>query len=321
MSAEMDRRYHPSVEQLELASAMSESLQEILPLARLHASSQETASVWQNLDDLGIFKMALSEAQGGSGLGVVEEALIVMVLGARLASPAILATIAAAPKCAVLEGLLGHRTAAAYQREGRCVLLAEPKADLMLLRDPRGAALYHWPAAALKLIDDQLWLSSLREATDLGDALARFNDADLRRVRLIDAAALAGMAQATLDMSVAYAGVREQFGRPIGSFQAIKHHCANMAIRARGARDQTMFAAVALDEVRDDAELQVECALFVAGTAALENAAKNIQIHGGLGFSDEADPHLYLKRAQLHIAIAGGLDAALTRIATVKGVW
>src|SRR3546814_1614186 len=112
------------------------------------------------------------------------------------------------------------------------------------------------------------------------------------RLRLIDAAALAGIAQAALQMGVDYAGLREQFGRPIGTFQAVKHHCANMAIAARCARDQVSFAAVAIDEGRADAALQVESALFVAGTAAIENAGKNIQIHGGIGFSDEADPHL-----------------------------
>jgi alkylation response protein AidB-like acyl-CoA dehydrogenase len=117
---------------------------------------------------------------------------------------------------------------------------------------------------------------------------------------------------------VAYAGIREQFGRPIGSFQAVKHHCANMAIAARCARDQTTFAAVAIDEERPDAQLQVECAYLIAATAALENAGKNIQIHGGMGFSDEADPHLFLKRAQLLIAIAGGLEAATSRIANIK---
>jgi alkylation response protein AidB-like acyl-CoA dehydrogenase len=119
-------------------------------------------------------------------------------------------------------------------------------------------------------------------------------------------------------MAVAYAGVREQFGRPIGTFQAIKHHCANMVVAARCARDQTNFAAVAFDDERPDAALQVECALLVAGSAALDNAGKNIQIHGGMGFSDEADPHLFLKRAQLLLALAGGLDAANVRVASLQ---
>jgi alkylation response protein AidB-like acyl-CoA dehydrogenase len=158
----------------------------------------------------------------------------------------------------------------------------------------------------------------LSEVTGLGAPLARFDAAQLLRLRLIDAAALAGMADAALEMAVAYAKSREQFGRPIGSFQAVKHHCANMVVAARCARDQVLFAAVAIDEDREDAALQTECALHVAGAAALDNAGKNIQIHGGIGFSDEADPHLILKRAQLQLAIAGGLEAATMRIADIK---
>jgi alkylation response protein AidB-like acyl-CoA dehydrogenase len=164
-------------------------------------------------------------------------------------------------------------------------------------------------------------VAPLSRESQLGEPLARFDPHQLLRLRLIDAAALAGIAQAALDMAVAYAGVRSQFGRPIGSFQAVKHHCANMAIAARCARDQTSFAAVAVDEGRVDAVLQVECALFVAGTAALEAAGKNIQIHGGMGFSDEADPHLLLKRAQLLLAVAGGLEAANERIANIQAGW
>src|SRR3546814_17584827 len=86
-------------------------------------------------------------------------------------------------------------------------------------------------------------------------------------------------------------------------------------------RDQVSFAAVAIDEGRADAALQVESALFVAGTAAIENAGKNIQNPGGIGFSDEADPHLLLKRAQVLIAVAGGLAAANVRIETPKNEW
>jgi alkylation response protein AidB-like acyl-CoA dehydrogenase len=119
-------------------------------------------------------------------------------------------------------------------------------------------------------------------------------------------------------MAVAYAKVREQFGRPIGSFQAVKHHCANMAIAARSARDQVTFAAIAIDDGREDAALQVECALLTAGEAALENAGKNIQIHGGIGFSDEADPHLILKRTRVLLALAGGLEAAVNRISDLE---
>jgi alkylation response protein AidB-like acyl-CoA dehydrogenase len=69
-----------------------------------------------------------------------------------------------------------------------------------------------------------------------------------------------------------------------------------------------------MDDRRDDARLQIESALFVAASAALGNCAKNIQIHGGIGFSDEAAPHRLLKRARVLVEIAGGLEPALARI-------
>jgi len=181
------------------------------------------------------------------------------------------------------------------------------------VRSEEGAALFQRPSSS-RIIDQKLWSSRLLEAAALGEAQAQADPAQTLRLRLLDAAALAGLAKAALEMAVGYAGMREQFGRPIGSFQAVKHHCANMALSSRLACDQVSFAAVAIDDAREDAALQVESALFVAGSAALDNAGKNIQIHGGIGFSDEADPHRLLKRARLLIQIAGGLEDAIIRV-------
>ena len=319
---EAETRYHPSTEQRALASTMDESLVDLLPLSRLHTSHNEDAKTWTGLDEIGIFGIGVSEEDGGSGLGAVEEALIVTGLGRRLAAPGVLATVGAAHS--QLRELRGRRVAAAYQRGDRIIIVQDAEADFLLLRDHRrGTALYKWDSCSPRPVDGRLWLAELCEtdAASLGEPLVRFGDLQVTRLRLIDAAALAGIAETVLETSVAYAGVREQFGRPIGSFQAVKHHCANMAIAARCARDQTNFAAVALEEGRNDAQLQVECALFIAGSAALENAGKNIQIHGGIGFSDEADPHLFLKRTQLLLAIAGGLEAASRRIANTNANW
>jgi alkylation response protein AidB-like acyl-CoA dehydrogenase len=321
---EAETRYHPSADQMALASTIDESLAALLPLSRLHVSHEEQAETWSSLDEIGVFGITASEDQGGSGLGATEEALIVMALGRRVAAPAVLATIGAAHAGQALPTtgaarFRGRRVAAGYRHRGRIIMIEDAAADLVLVRDTQDAALYELVPCVSRAIDNRLWLAGLSEVSGLGEPAARYETAQLLRLRLIDAAALAGISQAALDMSVAYAGVRTQFGRPIGSFQAVKHHCANMAIAARCARDQTSFAAVALDEGRADAALQVECALFVAGSAALDNAGKNIQIHGGIGFSDEADPHLFLKRTQLLLAIAGGLEAANGRIAAIKG--
>jgi alkylation response protein AidB-like acyl-CoA dehydrogenase len=250
-----------------------------------------------------------------------------MALGRQLAAPSVLATMGAAHAAplAGAAGLRGRpmpaaRIAAGLRRRDRIVLVADDAADLVLVRAPAAAVVHAAGSVAARPLDSRLWLAELSECASLGEPVARFDDAGLLRLRLIDAAALAGVAAAALDMGVSYATVREQFGRPIGSFQAVKHHCANMAIAASCARDQVSFAAVAVDDKRGDAALHVECALWVAGSAALENAGKNIQIHGGIGFSDEADPHLLLKRAQLLITLAGGLEAANRRIAEA-GSW
>lgn len=319
---ECETRYHPSADQLSLAGTIEESVVPLLPLARLHASAEESAEVWSSLEDIGIFGITTPEDQGGSGLGAVEEALIAMTLGRRLAAPAVLATMGAA-HAAPLRGLelKSKRIAAGYRRGTRIVVVENAGCEFVLLRDADRAAVYATGSHAARTLDRKLWLASLREYVSVGEPVASFTAASLLRLRLIDAAALSGIAQAALDMGVAYAGIREQFGRPIGTFQAVKHHCANMAIAASCARDQTAFAAVALDDLRADAAMQVESALLVAGKAAVDNAGKNIQIHGGIGFSDEADPHLLLKRAQLLIAIAGGLEAANQRVANAKAGW
>jgi len=314
---EAETRYHPSADQLELAGAMDDTITGLLPLARLHQAPDEDGDTWAKLADSGIFGICAPEDQGGSALGAAEEALIVIGLGRRLASPAVLATLGAMHSG--LADLEGRRIAAGYRgTDGRIVVVRSPGADLLLLRDDDGAALYALEGVTLTALDDRLWLADLATASSLGAPLAQFDAAGLLRLRLITAAALAGIAETALQMGVDYAGLREQFGRPIGSQQAVKHHCANMAISARCARDQVSYAAVAVDEQRADAELQVECALLVSGQAAIDNAGKNIQIHGGIGFSDEADPHLLIKRARVLIAIAGGLEATTARIANIE---
>ena len=316
---ETTTRFHPDPDQFALADSVDKALGELLPLARLHAGHGESGETWDSLNGLGVFGIGLSEERGGSGLGAAEEALIVMGLGRRLVAPAVLATLGAA-QALPEQGDSLRRATPAYRHNGRIVMVHDAAADLVLLREEADACLFE-ASASNQVIDNRNWLADLRQIAETGEPILRFDASQLLRLRLIDAAALAGVAATAAEMAVSYAGFREQFGRPIGSFQAVKHHCANMAIAARCARDQVSFAAIALDDAREDAALQVECALFTAGTAALSTAGTNIQIHGGMGFSDEADPHLLLKRAQLYLAIAGGLEASNARIAGMAPIW
>jgi alkylation response protein AidB-like acyl-CoA dehydrogenase len=142
-------------------------------------------------------------------------------------------------------------------------------------------------------------IGSVTFASDGGVALA----GDARRWRLegatLTAAEALGVAERTLELSVEYAKVRRQFGKPIGTFQAIKHRCADMAVRAEVARAMVTYAAVALDEGEEGVARHVAMAKALAGNAALGNATDNIQNHGGMGYTWESDAHLYLKRARL----------------------
>jgi alkylation response protein AidB-like acyl-CoA dehydrogenase len=107
-----------------------------------------------------------------------------------------------------------------------------------------------------------------------------------------------GGAQRVLEMSVEYAKVRRQFGRPIGGFQAIKHKCADMLMEVESSRSAVMYAAAVADA--DPAELQAMAGLAKAycSDAYVRAAGENIQIHGGIGFTWEHDAHLYFKRAK-----------------------
>jgi hypothetical protein len=208
----------------------------------------------------------------------------------------------------------GKRVAAAYTVHDRMIIIGDGTAELVLCRNGDTTTLLENSFDSQELCD-YLWHLPLRQSVSKPPVLGHFDPRGLMRLRLIDAAALAGIGEVAVSMSVTYAGQRAQFGRPIGSFQAVQHHCANMAMSARRAHDQVRFAAVAFDEQRPDALLQIECALLTAAIAAVENSGKNIQVHGGIGFSDEAHPHLLLKRARLLIALAGGLEAVTERIA------
>ena len=129
--------------------------------------------------------------------------------------------------------------------------------------------------------------------------------AALDRAAVLLAAEMVGGAQACLDMSVAYAKNREQFGRPIGSFQAIKHKCAEVLVELEGARAAAHYAAWAADESTAEVPLVACVAKAVASEAFFRAAGDNVQIHGGIGATWEHDAHLYLKRAKTSWILLG----------------
>jgi alkylation response protein AidB-like acyl-CoA dehydrogenase len=129
------------------------------------------------------------------------------------------------------------------------------------------------------------------------------------------AAEAVGGAQRLLDLSVEHARTRLQFGRPIGSFQAVKHRCADMLVEVEHARSAAYHAAWAHDTGVDDPSLAADLATVVAAAAYLAVAKGAVQVHGGIGFTWEHPAHLYYKRAVGDAALLGGRAAAADRLA------
>jgi alkylation response protein AidB-like acyl-CoA dehydrogenase len=146
----------------------------------------------------------------------------------------------------------------------------------------------------------------------------------LRRTLDLAAIALAaeqvGGATRCLEMAVAYAKEREQFGRPIGSFQALKHKCADMFVAVETARSALYYAACIADDGSDDLTTNASLAKAWCSEAYFQCASESIQIHGGVGFTWEYDPHLHFKRARASESWLGDPAYHRERIAVSLGL-
>ncbi|MDQ8757609.1 acyl-CoA dehydrogenase family protein [Sphingosinicella sp. LHD-64] len=309
----------PSEEQQLIDDSVRALLAERLPVERLretasHGGAAERAA-WGDFVALGLFGIGIAEADGGHGLGAAEEALVARALGRHLVSLSVLAQMAAphlATDDALRTRLISGETRATFATvvdQGTAQRIDGDNADWLILLG-EGVALVDVPAEAAPIacLDETVSLARLDGSFP---AFERADSAD--RISLLLAAYLSGIAQATLDMAVAYAATREQFGQPIGAFQAIKHMCADMAVRGAAAEAQVLHAAVAFGAGLDD-RAEVACARLLATDAALRNANANIQIHGAMGFTAECDAHLYLKRARLVSVLGSSRQAEQERL-------
>ena len=125
------------------------------------------------------------------------------------------------------------------------------------------------------------------------------------RVCVAISAELTGIAQRTMEMAVDYAKERQQFGRPIGSYQAVSHRCAQMLLETEGARSATYYAAWAADASPDDLQLAASMAKAYASDAGWRVPDQSLQVHGGIGFTWEHDLHFFLKRARVDASMFG----------------
>jgi hypothetical protein len=262
----------------------------------------------------------LPESCGGIGFNAAEEMLAYREFGRHLLSPSIFGLTLGARAAARVESpllaaaLSGALTVGLANARGRVRLGTECSGEFHLF-DAGGA---EWILICAEEGTALLQRADFLEVTEvLGtDHVVRLERGRLEgarpaiwvdaasepihaRAQLLLAAYAVGMGEATRDMAVEYAKNRQQFGKPIGAFQAIKHLCADMAIRGEAALCQVIFAALIQAEERDGIDFHTVSAKLVAVDAALKNAATNIQVHGAIGFTAEADAHSFLKRAHL----------------------
>lgn len=320
----------PNAEQQQIIDSVTAYFEQDMPVSRLRPGAGSgpriTAGQWQDIAALGWFGLGLPEDQGGIGCSVVEEALIAHQFGRYIASPALMGTMLAAHVAAhagqpgLVERIVaGDCRAGIAQRlpgqgveplDGIYHLIDAEEAELVVSWNRSGAGLFARGAfqniSAVAPFDDSVTLErgQLTAAAPLAWVPAATRDLPMTAI-LLSAAQLAGVAEAACHLAVEYAKIRDQFGQPIGAFQAIKHRCADMAVAAEAARAQISFASLMLASGAPEAAFQVAVAAVLAGQSALANARAGIQIHGGIGFTAECDAHWYLKRAPLLEQLAG----------------
>jgi alkylation response protein AidB-like acyl-CoA dehydrogenase len=309
-------------EQLDVGTVAAKLLGQQLPLPRLRelAQAAETgttalavdATVWQQCAGLGWFALGVPSSHGGVGCGPIEEVLLFTELGRHLAPGPYASTVvgawvaAAAGAHEVAEALFDGRRRAGLE-VGQFVLDAEPGG--LVVR-------FTGSACELRQVDGLDEAPSVDPSVRLargavGRVVARLEDPLLfSRAQLLVSAMELGVAQAVLDMSVEYAKFRTQFDKPIGTFQAVKHRCADMAIRVHAARAQTLFAGYHVESRTDDAAFQAAAAKTIATRAAKLNTADNVQNHGAIGFTVEHDAGLFARRAHMLEYMLGGERAA-----------
>jgi alkylation response protein AidB-like acyl-CoA dehydrogenase len=178
--------------------------------------------------------------------------------------------------------------------EGLSLFLVDPKSPRVTLTPMQGIDLgMRW--SEMRLSD--VAVKSDAVVGQVGGAGSRL-DALLRRAAVCSSAEMLGAAHRCLDMSVEYAKVREQFGQPIGSFQAIRHRCAEMLLAVDNAHSAVYYAAWALSAGAEDAAVAASICKSYVSEAARQVCGDAIQVHGGIGFTWEYDLHLYFKRAK-----------------------
>ncbi|MFZ0904566.1 MAG: acyl-CoA dehydrogenase, partial [Mycobacterium sp.] len=303
-----------------------------------------TDGLWKEMVSTGWLGLHIDERLDGQGYGLPELTIVLEQLGRAALGGPFLPTVAVSAVIAEagtdeqrqwwLPRLVSGDVVAGIGANGDAVVrdsmvsaaavpaLAEAAADLFLL--PVGDDLVLVQASdgvSTRTVDsvDQLLAPVIVVSVASVQVAEVFPDGAgiaTRILRLLAAAEAVGGLGACTEMATAYAASREQFGRPIGSFQAVKHHCANMLVDTELATAATWDAARA---VGAEAELAATMAAGHALTAYQRVALQNVQVHGGIGYTWEHDAHLYIRRATVLQAFVGDQDALRDKVIALQG--
>ncbi|SDM71672.1 Acyl-CoA dehydrogenase, N-terminal domain [Streptomyces sp. cf386] len=282
-------RFQLTDDQRALRDGVRELLARRFGPAALRAAVDEPGrldrALWRELGAAGFFALRLPEAAGGVGLGLPEAVLAFEEAGRALLPGPLVATHLAAGD---VPGAATGEVVVAEAGDGLVEWLTE--ADVV-----RGDA---EGAVPLRSVDPLTPLHRVPTAADVDPAAV-----------LLTAAEQLGTATRACELAVQHARAREQFGQPIGAFQAVKHLCAEMLVRTETARTAVYAAAVTGDTV------DIDTARLLADEAAVSGARDCLQVHGGMGFTWEFEVHLHLKRAWVRTYRAGDATQSEERLA------
>jgi len=303
--------------------------------ALLEAAEEARPPYWGEMAELGWLGVHLPEQYGGAGAGLSELVTVLEELGRQVAPGPFLPTVLASAVIAqcgneeqhttLLPGLADGSMAGALGLGGSLrlddgildgdggVVLGGRSADVLLLRAGDDVVVVR-PGGEGLALGGKNDLDPSRRSASVAVSSTPVATADVlvgaaRRsralARTLGAAEAVGLMAACTDAAVAYAKVRVQFGRTIGTFQAVKHHCADMLVATELATAAVWDAARASEHPADEFDLVAAMAAQLAFAPAVHNAQMNIQVHGGIGFTWEHDAHLFLRRALVLNALLG----------------
>jgi len=309
----------PDKPQREIARTASRFLSKRIDITRVRELAEHPdepavdGASWSDMADLGWFGAGVAESHGGVGLGVPEQIMFFREIGRYLTPGPVLGSCVAASLLAgtgagepLLAGLLDGDLRCGI-RAGQFVLDAH-QGDLYLDITSDGTSVCRLDAGeSVPSLDPGVRvMRPIATRTVYSDASSHGFDL----VSVLAGATLVGLIEAVRDLSTEYAKTRVAFGKPIGTFQAVKHRCAEMELAAYATFSQVCLAALYLEHGHPSGGFQAACAYRLAGNRARLATEDTIQNFGGIGFTAAHDAHLYLKRA---LVLSRLIDPALVR--------